>query len=168
MKSWRRLCIFFWDSFILLRERNRRIQISEGPHALPWLYYKTPRGKIRWRWQDLSWGPRRGAIKTLTAVAQAIEPLHALFDKTTTLPAGGKVMTVGRAAWDGLILITSKPLPFIFFSSLSLYLPHTSCRFTHKHHRLPGIIVLAIILPPVLQASMLVQGTFPEGHGDQS
>jgi hypothetical protein len=115
---------FFWDSFILLRERNRRIQISEGPHALPWLYYKTPRGKIRWRWQDLSWGPRRGAIKTLTAVAQAIEPLHALFDKTTTLPAGGKVMTVGRAAWDGLILITSKPLPFIFFSSLSLSTSH--------------------------------------------
>ena len=118
---------FLWDSFVArLRERNRRIQIGEGPHALPWLYYKTPRRKIRWRWQDLSWGPRRGAIKTLTAVAQALEPLHALFDKTTTLPAGGKVMTVGRAAWDELILITSKPLPFIFFSSLSLsiYLTH--------------------------------------------
>ena len=26
---------------VLLRERNRRIQIGEGPHALPWLYHKT-------------------------------------------------------------------------------------------------------------------------------
>ena len=80
---------------------------------------------------------QRRAMKTSTAVAQALEPLHALFDKTTTLP--GRRVTVARAAWDGQILITcyeNRFLPFIFFSffpSLSLSLsraPHTSCRLT--------------------------------------
>ena len=110
------------------------------------------------------------AMKTSTAVAQALEPLHALFDKTTTLP--GRRVTVARAAWDGQILITcyeNRFLPFIFFSffpSLSLSLSRTSHimqthTHTGKHHRLPGILLLAIILRPALQASILVQGTFP-------
>ena len=84
---------------------------------------------------------QRRAMKTSTAVAQALEPLHALFDKTTTLP--GRRVTVARAAWDGQILITcyeNRFLPFIFFSffpslSLSLSLAHLTHHADSHAHR---------------------------------